>query len=126
MNVGRPARLSYIVAMNFDKIFHRGFLRRPSREDAAFFSDENPPFLSYTSDSIERAAVAQMTCELISAAVTNVETKPSKAQQKFFSLHKRAFVDLTSEWADWKNCVCGTEEATGSKGCSGTRKQAES
>lgn len=42
--------------------------------------------------------MAQMTCELMSAAVTNVETMPSKAEQKF-SLYKRVIVDLTIEWA---------------------------
>ena len=43
-----------------------------------------------------------MTCELISAAVTNAETMPAEAEQKF-SLHKRVIVNSTSEWDDWRN-----------------------
>lgn len=41
-----------------------------------------------------------MTCELITVAVTNAETMLSKAWHKFFSIHKRAFVDMATEWAD--------------------------
>lgn len=51
--------------------------------------------------------MTQMTCELMSTAVTNVETMLSEAEQKF-SLHKRVIVDLTNEWAGWRNCVCDT------------------
>lgn len=64
--------------------------------------------------------MAQMTRELISGSVMNVETILSEAEQKF-PVHKGVIVDLTNKWADWRNCVCGTEEVTGSKGCTGVR-----
>lgn len=44
--------------------------------------------ISYMSHIIGCTATAQMTCELISAAVTNVETMLSYAKQKFFPPQK--------------------------------------
>lgn len=51
--------------------------------------------------------------------MTNVETMLLEDRTEVFFIHKRVIVELTREWAEWRNCVCGTEVVKEVKGCVG-------